>query len=304
MPSATATDRGATSPSRHGRADYDQAVDDFMRDLEIENNGTNVPNPPQEPQKDIDEEVQVKKKRKPNPKLDEARLLSHNGIPKLRRLTKSKLRFRGKGYEYADISTLLNMYQLWLDDLYPKAKFKDGLAMVEKVGHSKRMQITRRAWLDDTKPHRREESPERVGDVQMSGGLGTAEIDPGSAEGADNEAVEMLGNTNGQRESQPENEVNGGADAPEEDELDALLNEYAGAGAESGIQKQRPTKGPFEEESDLEGDELDALMAQQDDTGTIRASDQHDGSKQAIVRRGNDGDDFADDEEAMASMGW
>lgn len=300
MPSAIGTDRGAASPNRN---DYDQAVDDFMRDLEIENNTNTGRKSPQEIHKDIDEEVQVKKKRKPNPKLDEARLLSHNGIPKLRRLTKSKLRFRGKGNEYADITTLLNMYQLWLDDLYPKAKFKDGLAMVEKVGHSKRMQITRKAWLDSTKPHRREDSPERVGDMQMSGGLGDAENDAGSAHHKEGES-QILDSSRGQGGSQPGNEGDGESGAPEEDELDALLNEDAGGREASSNEKQRPTGGPFEEDSDLEGDELDALMAEQDDPGANKPHEQRSGSNQAAKRHGDDGDDFADDEEAMASMGW
>ena len=44
------------------------------------------------------------------------------------------------------------MYQLWLDDLYPRAKFADGLAMIEKLGHTKRMQTMRREWINERKP--------------------------------------------------------------------------------------------------------------------------------------------------------
>ena len=47
----------------------------------------------------IDEEVKVRKPRAPIAKLDEERLLSANGIPKLRRITKDRLKFRGKGHE-------------------------------------------------------------------------------------------------------------------------------------------------------------------------------------------------------------
>jgi replication fork protection complex subunit Csm3/Swi3 len=50
------------------------------------------------------------------------------------------------------VAQLLRTYQLWLDDLYPRAKFADGLAIIEKLGHSKRMQITRRTWIDESKP--------------------------------------------------------------------------------------------------------------------------------------------------------
>ncbi|MCJ1468696.1 chromosome segregation in meiosis- protein [Pseudocyphellaria aurata] len=100
----------------------------------------------------IDEEIQVKKKRKPIPKLDESRLLSQAGIPKLRRIAKERLRFKGKGHEYSDVARLLSVYQLWLDALYPRAKFADGLAIIEKLGHTKRMQTMRREWINEGKP--------------------------------------------------------------------------------------------------------------------------------------------------------
>lgn len=49
------------------------------------------------------------------------------------------------------MARLLNIYQLWLDDLYPRAKFTDGLAMIEKLGHTKRMQMMRREWINEGK---------------------------------------------------------------------------------------------------------------------------------------------------------
>ncbi|PGG96945.1 replication fork protection complex subunit Csm3/Swi3 [Blastomyces parvus] len=100
----------------------------------------------------LDEEIKVAPKRRPVAKLDETRLLSPAGIPKLRKNAKTKLKFRGKGHEYSDAMRLLNFYQLWLDDLYPRAKFADGLAMIEKLGHSKRIQIMRKEWIDEGKP--------------------------------------------------------------------------------------------------------------------------------------------------------
>jgi replication fork protection complex subunit Csm3/Swi3 len=50
------------------------------------------------------------------------------------------------------MARLLNFYQLWLDDLFPRAKFADGLAMIEKLGHSKRVQIMRKEWIGEDKP--------------------------------------------------------------------------------------------------------------------------------------------------------
>ena len=102
--------------------------------------------------------------------LTSRRLLSPAGIPKLRRIVKERLKFKGRGYEvwcskavqrctltscdpqYSDVARLLNAYQLWLDDLYPRAKFADGLAIIEKLGHTKRMQTMRREWIQEGKP--------------------------------------------------------------------------------------------------------------------------------------------------------
>ena len=50
------------------------------------------------------------------------------------------------------MARLLNAYQLWLDDLYPRAKFADGLAIIEKLGHTKRIQTMRREWIQEGKP--------------------------------------------------------------------------------------------------------------------------------------------------------
>jgi replication fork protection complex subunit Csm3/Swi3 len=47
----------------------------------------------------IDEEIIITKKRIPMPKLDDNRLLSDPGIPRLRRISKDRLRFKGKGHE-------------------------------------------------------------------------------------------------------------------------------------------------------------------------------------------------------------
>src|SRR5688572_14065150 len=44
----------------------------------------------------IDEEIIVTKKRIPIPKLDDYRLLSDPGIPRLQRISKERLRFKGK----------------------------------------------------------------------------------------------------------------------------------------------------------------------------------------------------------------
>ncbi|RYP13889.1 hypothetical protein DL765_006677 [Monosporascus sp. GIB2] len=113
----------------------------------------------------IDEEIAVAKKiRAPMVKLDENRLLSEKGIPRLRRKAR-ELKFKGKGHEFSDAARLLSFYQLWLDDLFPKAKFLDALVMVEKAGHKKHMHMKRMEWINEgkPKPHRDDDDEDIFG---------------------------------------------------------------------------------------------------------------------------------------------
>ncbi|KAL8897910.1 MAG: hypothetical protein Q9207_006964 [Kuettlingeria erythrocarpa] len=138
-------------------SDYNVDMQDTFRDVNVSMDVTNREQPAHAKPRDkdlglgLDEEIKVVKKRQPVPKLDDNRLLSQAGIPKLRRLAKERLKFKGKGHEYSDLASLLYLYQLWLDDLYPRAKFADGLAMIEKLGHSKRIQAMRREWINEGK---------------------------------------------------------------------------------------------------------------------------------------------------------
>ena len=97
----------------------------------------------------VDDEIVIKK-RKRAVKLDENRLCQDDiGIPELERTAPKRLRFKGKGHEYSDLNRILVFYQLWADKLYPKANFADTLAIVEKLGHSKRMRNERLQWMDN-----------------------------------------------------------------------------------------------------------------------------------------------------------
>ena len=221
----------------------------------------------------LDSEVKIKKARKPIAKLDEARLLSAPGLPKLRAdarkssfLTK-KLRIKGRGHEFSDVAKLLNYYQLWLDDLYPRAKFADGLQLVEKAGHSRRMGVMRKEWIDEGKPdyirerearkkadkeerEREKETDEMyAGDAMMSG----ANNEPTNDAAIDDDALFVPDSR------RRDNAVEDDAGLPADDELDALLAE----------QDTRPISRPSTApkrivEDDSEGeDDLDALLAQQ-----------------------------------------
>ncbi|KAI7180730.1 hypothetical protein KC343_g12456 [Hortaea werneckii] len=347
MPSETASNpRSGTTTANDAQPNYDQDVDDFLRDLPVggdtTNSNSNSNNANTEPAKDVDEEVKVRKKRAPVPKLDETLLLSHAGIPKLRQ-TGKKFRFKGKGHEFSDIERLLNMYQLWMDDMYPRAKFRDAVTMVEKVGHSKRMQITRRGWMDATKPHRREDSPERLEDVAMGDAA-----DSGLRRADGNRSPDVTGDdvfggrANDEQQASRQSEQRNGDGVPEDDDLDALMAEDGDRNrnnsSEQQQRKSKPTgpfeeddddgpdedeldallagetpaapvpapqqskqrRGPFEEEDGPDEDELDALMAEEGSKGDRNAQPQR--PPPLETRRFHD-DEFADEEEAMASMG-
>jgi len=89
--------------------DYNVTLDDVFRDVDTNMHAPTAPKPTTIPSRTkpshkvdslgIDEEVKVQRKRAPIPKLDEDRLLSPAGISKLRRITKERLRFKGKGHE-------------------------------------------------------------------------------------------------------------------------------------------------------------------------------------------------------------
>jgi replication fork protection complex subunit Csm3/Swi3 len=71
---------------------------------------------------------------------------------------------------------LLNYYQLWMHDVFPKARFRDCISMTEKVGHQNQLRVMRKQWIDDTKPGRRDEDVEEVEGLEA---LRTLERGPG-----------------------------------------------------------------------------------------------------------------------------
>lgn len=105
----------------------------------------------------LDEEVIVKS-RPAQAKLDEDRLISSVGIPSLIKRSK-QFKFRGKGHELQDLDKFIEHYQFWCHELFPKAKFRDCLGMIRKVGKTKRMKMHRREFIDDLLPKPEQEDP-------------------------------------------------------------------------------------------------------------------------------------------------
>ena len=141
--------------------------------------------------------------------------------------------------QFSDVAWLLGTYQVWLHELYPRAKFADGLAMIEKLGHAKRMQKLRCGWIDESKPKKAQENdsdhehlsatprPElQANPSPRQSNLQTPDIEsvPPAAEtlSTENENEPMMdAGTNGHNDT--DNMAFTGA--PDDDELDQLLAE-------------------------------------------------------------------------------
>ena len=105
------------SPQRYTTPDNDELLNGTVNGEDIFD-VTNIlaPTQPSRPQittgddaVGIDEEIKVVKKRTPVPKLDDNRLLSDPGILKLQRISKERLKFKGRGHEVSlTADTVLN----------------------------------------------------------------------------------------------------------------------------------------------------------------------------------------------------
>jgi replication fork protection complex subunit Csm3/Swi3 len=195
---------------------------------------------------------------------------------------------------------MLAFYQLWLDDLFPKARFLDALAMVEKMGHKKQMQTMRMEWINEGRPRSsvHEDSifddpalPPREGDEREKTAARMAPIFEKTASErpktpapvADAEMDDLYDATSRQphltREAtDSQDSLFGGGrsifgpangtvvnDGPPEDDLDALLAEEEMMQAESSKAQPKSTAGkaPAPQDGNFE-DEMEA-MAEMDD---------------------------------------
>ncbi|OAF58573.1 chromosome segregation in meiosis- protein [Pseudogymnoascus destructans] len=235
--------------------------------------------------------------------LDETRLLSARGIPRLRERART-LRLKGKGHEYGDAERLLGLYQMWLDDLYPKAKFGDALRMVEGVGHKKTVAVARRGWIEEGRPGQGgqgEGDGEGVGRPQGEmQRQGTERIAP---------IFTDLASRAAERGETP------GADVPDDDP-DAIAELYGASPRRAAAVAKPVARGqgqtsifgpgavvplPGAAAEEEEGDDLAALLAEEGgvDVDTVT-------STAALANKTTplEEDEFDDDMDAMAEMGW
>ncbi|KAK0655104.1 replication fork protection component Swi3-domain-containing protein [Cercophora newfieldiana] len=263
----------------------------------------------------IDEEIDLKKKpRVPRVKLDEGRLLSEKGIPKLRKMA-PRLKLKGKGHEFSDASRLLSFYQEWLDDLFPKATFLDALAMVEKTGHKTIMRNERLKWIEEGRPKAQVEDDDLFGDKPSSAPPQPTRIAPifEQAAGArattptnDNLFVDDdIYNATPRARPQPPKPTD---DVPDDDDLEALMAEQDAASAAApafGSIFGGTAKKATQPSGEPDEDEMDALMAEAElsqpsrpTQPPVRNSIFGDGSSKAPSKPVED-DEYGDDLDAL-----
>ncbi|GFP52908.1 chromosome segregation in meiosis protein 3 [Trichoderma asperellum] len=293
-------------------------LDDYGLDDDLDNPFASPTPPPESSSKKrkepdsglgIEEEVSVQKRvRVPNVKLDEERLLGPAGIPKLRKRA-AGLKLKGKGHEFSDASRLLSFYQLWLDDLFPKARFLDALAMVEKAGHKKALVTARNEWINEGRPKASNDDDDElgIGAVNINEDDDLYDATPRGAR----RFVNMLRDAPVPPAPLPAND-----DMPDDDDLEALMAEAesmdrgklltvtTGTAAATAAKQNTTTttttttsaNGP---EADDDDDYLEALIAEAEAQDEQQPAQKRAGEGSAL---GDQGHDFADEEEAMREM--
>lgn len=169
---------------------------------------------------------------------------------------------------------------MWLDDLYPKAKFADALVMVEKAGHKRKLAAARTEWLNESRP-------KETGDDDLSlPPLNDGQKTPTRAMAPEDE--DIYGSTPSARRPQvATTTTTQNNDMPDEDDLDALM-------AEAEAQDNGPAAAPTNGVPEDDLDDLDALMAE---------SEAHPNPTKPAAPVADPS--FDEDEEAMREMeGW
>ena len=156
---------------------------------------------------------------------------------------------RGILLQFSDISRMLNLYQLWLDDLYPRAKFADGLVIIEKLGHSKRMGVMRKEWIKEgnvPKAGRGVVDDDIVVEPETGRKKPDSSRENGSGSGMDGE--EGLFVAGGGNVDDDDDD----GDLPDGDELDALLADSSVVITAANDSHQETLQEPDEKKGDPE----------------------------------------------------
>lgn len=194
----------------------------------------------------------------------------------------------------------MKFYQIWLDDLFPKARFLDALKMVEKMGHKKRMQMMRMEWINEGKPHAANEDS-HFDETALS----SREHD--GREKTASRIAPIFEKMDDSRPKTPTQNGNHGVDVDTEEDLygatpKALRQKTAvGAGSQdslfggNGISIFGPARTVAPAADGPDDDELDALMAEAEGEGTgiaTRSTHPAATTNKAAVNENMDDDDL------------
>ncbi|THG95855.1 hypothetical protein EW026_g5869 [Hermanssonia centrifuga] len=173
-------------------------------------------------------------KRKPIPRLDEARLLGPDGFPALVKQAKY-FKPRGKGHELSDLNRLTQIYQFWSHKMYPKGAFRDNVQRVEKLCHSKRMHNALSVWRDESKGLVNGMKPEEFADLDSSSSSDENEntADPmQQKDSTTTDGAEQLTSRSSSPPPRPPSSV--GTSLGGDDDFDAMIREEEDLAAASG----------------------------------------------------------------------
>ncbi|KAL5460503.1 hypothetical protein EMCRGX_G033954 [Ephydatia muelleri] len=114
----------------------------------------------------------AQKKRKPLLTLTNERIFSEKGIPYLPKEF-SKLKFRGKGNEAADLAYLLKQYEHWANRLFPKLTSTDVTDRIESLAKKKefkgQLKDLRRRWIRGSTPPIIDDDDDDMGNANSRG---------------------------------------------------------------------------------------------------------------------------------------
>lgn len=204
--------------------------------------------------------------------------------------------------QFSDAARLLSFYQLWLDDLFPKARFLDALNMVEKAGHKKRVTAARTEYINEGKPQ--STVPADDNDDLFGEGDGDEPTLPPLNSGPDAPISERP-KTPEHNDDIPDDDddlydATPRASRPalpirndkqlEEDDLEALIAKAEGQGRKKNLDPQ----------AEPDENDLDALIAEAEGQDQNRQDDRPANNKDSGSGQG--GDSFDDDEAAMQEM--
>lgn len=79
------------------------------------------------------------KRRKPQVKLTAERLLGEKGLPYVMKHAPKRIRISKRRSAHDNLSQIVQFYQLWAHELYPKARFNDFVKLCQSLGKSDKL---------------------------------------------------------------------------------------------------------------------------------------------------------------------